>query len=84
MNARALDAATACRSICHDAFEAIAQQHNFPKDLPSFEVATEVTKHADLHPGIYALVAEVDGRIIGSDFLDERPSPRSRSIQASK
>ena len=38
-----LDDAAACGRICHDAFEAIARQHNFPKDLPSREVATEVS-----------------------------------------
>ena len=68
------DDAAACGRICHDAFEAIARQHNFPKDFPSREVATEVTSMLISHPGIYAVVAEVDGHIIGSNFLDERSS----------
>ncbi len=69
-----LDDAAACGRICHDAFEAIARQHDFPKDLPSREVAAEMIRMLISHPGIYAVVAEVDGRIIGSNFLDERSS----------
>jgi predicted N-acetyltransferase YhbS len=66
--------AAACGKICHDAFEAISGQHNFPKDFPSPEVATEVTSMMISHPAFYAVVAEVEGRIIGSNFLDERSS----------
>ena len=58
--------------ICHDAFEAISAEHNFPKDFPTPEVATMVT-HALLdHAGFYGVVAEQDGKVIGSNFLDER------------
>jgi predicted N-acetyltransferase YhbS len=64
--------ATACGKICHDAFEAIAREHNFPKDLPSPEVATAVLSMMISHPGFYVVVAEVDGRVIGSNVLDER------------
>ena len=43
--------AAACGRICHDAFEAISDQHNFPKDFPSPEVAAEVTGMMISHPG---------------------------------
>lgn len=31
--------ATACGQICYEAFKAIAEQHNFPPDVPSADMA---------------------------------------------
>ena len=64
--------AIACGTICHEAFKAIASQHNFPPDFPSREVAVNILTMLLSHPGFYAVVAEADGRIVGSNFLDER------------
>lgn len=61
-----------CGAICYEAFTAIAAQHNFPPDFPSPAVATEILAGLLAHPGFYAVVAEMDGRIVGSNFLDER------------
>jgi predicted N-acetyltransferase YhbS len=61
-----------CGRILHDAFKSIADQHNFPPDFPSVEVATKVVTILLSHPGFYSVVAELDGRIVGSNFLDER------------
>ena len=61
-----------CGAICYDAFTTIAKQHNFPQDFPSPAVATELLAGLLAHPGFYAVVAELDGRIVGSNFLDER------------
>jgi predicted N-acetyltransferase YhbS len=61
-----------CGAICYEAFKAIAEQHNFPPDLPTPEVATELLRGLLANPGFYAVVAELDGRVIGSNFLDER------------
>jgi len=61
-----------CGVICHDAFKAIADQHNFPPDFPAPDAAIELVERLLAHPGYYAVVAEVDGRIVGSNFLDER------------
>jgi predicted N-acetyltransferase YhbS len=71
---RPVDAADAaeCGRIIHAAFAAIADQHNFPRDFPSAEVATGVASMLIGHPGFYGVVAEQDGRILGSNFLDER------------
>jgi predicted N-acetyltransferase YhbS len=69
--ANAEDAA-ACGQICHDAFEDISEQHRFPKDIPSREAGVGITEMLISHPGFYAVVAEQDGVIIGSNFLDER------------
>ena len=64
--------ANACGTICYEAFKAIATQHNFPPDFPSREVAVELLSMLLSHQGFYAVVAESDGRIVGSNFLDER------------
>jgi GNAT superfamily N-acetyltransferase len=61
-----------CGAICYEAFKTIAEQHNFPPDLPSPAVATERLAGLLAHSGFYAVVAEVDGRVVGSNFLDER------------
>jgi GNAT superfamily N-acetyltransferase len=64
--------ANACGAICYEAFKTIASQHNFPPDFPSQEVAVELLTMLLSHPGFYAVVAEADGHIVGSNFLDER------------
>jgi predicted N-acetyltransferase YhbS len=61
-----------CGTICYEAFKMIAEQHNFPSDFSSHEVATELLAGLFAHPGFYAVVAELDGRVVGSNFLDER------------
>ena len=67
---RAEDAET-CGSICYEAFKAIADQHNFPPDFPSPEVASALTSSLLGRGDIYQVVAEVDGRVVGSNFLWE-------------
>ncbi len=64
--------AKACGQICYEAFRTIAEQHNFPPDFPSADVATDFLTAMLSHPGFYGVLAEVDGRIVGSNFLDER------------
>jgi predicted N-acetyltransferase YhbS len=64
--------ATRCGAICYEAFKTIAAQHNFPPDFPSPAVATELLAGLLAHPGFYAVVAELDGQVVGSNFLDER------------
>jgi predicted N-acetyltransferase YhbS len=62
----------ACGEICYRAFCAIADQHNFPREFPSPEAALGVVTSMISHPAFYGIVAEVDGRIAGSNFMDER------------
>lgn len=69
--AQAADASE-CGRIIYAAFAAIAVQHNFAPDFPSAEVATGVASMLIAHPGFYGIVAEDRGRIVGSNFLDER------------
>src|SRR5438270_4185762 len=64
--------AGACGIIDFEAFKSISSQHNFPWDFPSVEVATGVTNALLSNPGFYSVVAELDGTVVGSNFLDER------------
>jgi len=79
--------ATICGTICYDAFKAIAEQHNFPSNYPSPEVAAARMAERLTHPGFYAVVAELDGRVVGSNFLDLRcstetvPQPDARGVE---
>lgn len=66
--------ATECGRICFEAFKAVSERHNFPRDFPSPEVAAGLMAYLLGHPRFHATVAELDGRIVGSNFLDERSS----------
>lgn len=60
--------------ICYEAFYAINAAHNFPPDIPNAEMAIGFCELLFGHPGFYCVVAEQDGRVIGSNCLDERSS----------
>jgi predicted N-acetyltransferase YhbS len=64
--------AGACGRICYDAFAAIAAAHGYPCDFPSPEVATGLVTALLGRPGIFSVVAEAGGEVVGSNFLDER------------
>jgi len=66
--------AEACGPICYRAFYTINTNHNFTPDIPSPERATGLLKMLFAHPRFYCVLAEVDGRIVGSNCLDERSS----------
>jgi predicted N-acetyltransferase YhbS len=66
------DDATACGQICYAAFSAINDAHGFPREFPSEEATVGLLRMLLEHPGFYSVVAERDGTIIGSNFLDER------------
>jgi len=61
-----------CGEICYRAFCGIADQHNFQHEFPSVEAARQMIRPMTSHPGFYGVVAEQEGRIAGSNFLDER------------
>ncbi len=67
-----IDDAEACGEICYQAFRNIAEHHRFPPDFPSPEVAIGLLSQLFSHSGFYSVVAEDRGRIVGSNFLDER------------
>jgi predicted N-acetyltransferase YhbS len=66
------DDAEVCGRICYEAFSGIADTHGFPSDFASLQVGVDVASEMLAHPQIYAVVAEIDGRVVGCNFLDER------------
>jgi predicted N-acetyltransferase YhbS len=67
-----LEDADACGLIVFEAFKTIASEHNFPWDFPSAQVAISLATRLLSNPGFYPVVAEKDGKVVGSNFLDER------------
>lgn len=63
--------AIACGQICYEAFKAIAEQHNFPPDLPSPDVAVGFLSMMLARSDVYSVIAELDGQVVGSNFLCE-------------
>lgn len=61
-----------CGGICYHAFKTISEAHGFAPDFPAPEVAIDVLTRMLANPKFYSVVAEIDGRIVGSNFLDER------------
>ena len=66
------DDVPACSNICYNAFTLLNEKHNFPPDFPGPEVVTKFLSVLFTHPAFYCVVAEANGRIVGSNCLDER------------
>src|SRR5579871_1119432 len=60
-----------CGKICYSAFSAINGAHAFPCDFPGPEAAIGVLSMMFSSPGFYCVVAEHEGRIVGSNCMDE-------------
>jgi predicted N-acetyltransferase YhbS len=58
--------------IVYEAFAGIHDRHRFPRDFPTLDAAKQLVDAFVSHPSIWGVVAERDGRIVGSNFLDER------------
>lgn len=54
------------------AFGDIHDRHAFPRDFPTLEAARGLVEAFTANPRIWAVLAERDGRILGSNFLDDR------------
>jgi len=64
--------AAVCGEIAYRAFQTLADHHSFPRPYPSAEVAVGLLSQLLVNPGFYGIVAEQEGRIVGSNFVDER------------
>jgi predicted N-acetyltransferase YhbS len=65
-----------CGSVCYSAFTWISELRRFPPDFPTVAYAQAVIAHLIESPSVYGVVAEGEGRIVGSNFLDERDAIR--------
>lgn len=61
-----------CARICFEAFGGIHDHHNFARDFPSLEAAVGMLTAMCGNPSYFGVVAERDGQIVGSNFIDER------------
>src|SRR5436189_347566 len=61
-----------CGTICYESFKTISEAHAFAPDFPAPEIAIDVLTRMLANPKFYSVIAEIDGRIVGSNFLDER------------
>jgi GNAT superfamily N-acetyltransferase len=64
--------AAPCGVICYEGFKTIAEQHNFPPDIPSADIATGLMSSMLAQQDIYSVIAESGGRVLGSNFLWEK------------
>ncbi len=64
--------AAACGTICYEAFKSVCSAHGFPPDFASAEEGIGLATMLLSHAGHHSVVAEVDGRVVGSNFMDER------------
>jgi GNAT superfamily N-acetyltransferase len=61
-----------CGQICYNAFSTISAAHGFPCDFPGPEASIAVLSMMFSAPGFFCVVAESDGRIMGSNVLIEQ------------
>lgn len=66
------DDAAVCARICYEAFCRINAEHNFPCDFPDPERPAGLISMLFSRSDCYCVVAEVDGRVVGSNCLDQR------------
>lgn len=67
-----LEDADRCAEIFYDAFEAIASRHHFPTEPASRDFTAYKTREMLADPGFAGLIAERDGEVLGSAFVDRR------------
>jgi predicted N-acetyltransferase YhbS len=72
-----LEDAEPCGRILSDAFTEVHIRHGFAPDFPHHDSAIRFMRGPLANPKIYGVVAEIDGRVVGSNFLDERDPVRA-------
>lgn len=61
-----------CGRIVYEAFDGVSSLRSFPPEFAGPEAGTGLMAAWIAHPGVFGVVAEQGGRIVGSNFLDER------------
>jgi len=60
-----------CARICFEAFGGLADHHRFARDFPSCEFTEGMMQNFVSSPRAWGVLADLDGRIVGSNFLHE-------------
>ena len=60
-----------CARICFEAFVGVADHHRFARDFPSCEFTEGMMQNFLSSPSTWGVVAHLDGRVVGSNFLHE-------------
>jgi predicted N-acetyltransferase YhbS len=68
--------AEAVAEIVFNAFGQIHDHHRFERDFPELALARGLIEVWIGHPKVWGVVAEIQGKIVGSNFLDERDEIR--------
>lgn len=55
--------------ICYEAFSSLHARHAVHCDIPDIDTGMQIISHVTAHPSYTGIVATVDGRPIGSNFL---------------
>ncbi len=63
--------AQTCGEICYEAFKNISEQHNLLSGFPTINAACDLMSRLFTRSDIYAVIAEMGGQIVGSNFLWE-------------
>jgi len=66
-----IDDAQPLGTICYEAFKNIAEEHNFPADFGSPEHSVGLMTMLLSRPDAYNMAAEIDGKLVASNFLWE-------------
>ena len=66
------DDAAKLAQIVFDAFGSIHDHHRFQRDFPVLEAASGLIDNWIAHPSVWGVLAEIEGDVVGSNFLDER------------
>lgn len=67
----------ACGHIIFESFKEVSEQHNFPNDFPSLITTTQLARLFIMDNSVFSIVAEIDGSVIGCNFLQEGHPMRS-------
>ncbi|GJL77831.1 MAG: N-acetyltransferase [Nitrospinaceae bacterium] len=69
--------AETCGRIIYESFKGVSDRHGFPCDFPSVKTATQITSMFIMNGSVFSLVAEMDGSVVGCNFLHEGHPIRS-------
>ncbi len=61
-----------CARVMFSAFASSADYHHFPREFASVEAALDETRVLLAEPLLHGVVAEHNGQIVGSNFIDMR------------